>query len=331
MYRPMVELLHDLGVDVDAILAEHSLSRQQLYAAETRLSPDQGRALGRSVLSRLPAGFDRCEFGLRAAERFVARDADLLGYIIHHAENPLAAARAFAEHGRLIGDSADFKVNEAGELVTIVFSLAGGKTMLHETSDFAVAIGDRLLRERSRGVAVPREVHVPRAKPRDPSVFRKFFGVPVKFNASAGALVYERARMLHPFEQSDERLAEILKQHAAERVRAFPRDDWHDRVRVIIVEGLAADDLAIERVAQRCGVAERTLRRRLAEAGTSYRGLVDDIRRERALLLLDDALSITDVAQQLGFSDATAFTRAFRRWTGLSPDEHRRRQRTPVP
>jgi AraC-like DNA-binding protein len=130
--------------------------------------------------------------------------------------------------------------------------------------------------------------------------------------------------MLHSFAQSDERLAQILNQHAAERVRAYPRDDWYERVCKLVAQDLASDDLAIERIAQRCGVAERTLRRRLAEAGTSYRELVDDIRRDRALLLLDHGLSITELAQQLGFSDATAFARAFRRWTGETPEAYRR-------
>jgi AraC-like DNA-binding protein len=73
-------------------------------------------------------------------------------------------------------------------------------------------------------------------------------------------------------------------------------------------------------------MSERSLRRHLSEAGTSYRELVDDVRKERALCLLEAEQSISSIAQHLGFSDATAFARAFRRWTGRAPHTHLRAQ-----
>lgn len=324
IYRPMLELGVELGVDVDKVLAAVGLTRAQILSTDARLSPDHGRALGRALLERLPSNFDRCEFGLRAADRFVAGDADLLGYILSHSEHPLAALRALADLGRLIGDSADFQVHEAGGYVTARFTLAGGKAMLLEATDFAVAVVQRVLRERSRGAVRPSEVHVTRARPANARLFRSYFGAPVRFDAPAGVLVYERALLLQPFAHSDPRLVEILTQHACERVRAFPRDELRDRVRLAIQTSMHHGDCTIERVAQRCGVGERTLRRRLCEAGTSFRSLVDDVRKERALQLLEQETSVTRVAQQLGFSDATAFTRAFRRWTGAGPQQYRR-------
>ncbi|MCY1013835.1 helix-turn-helix transcriptional regulator [Nannocystis pusilla] len=73
------------------------------------------------------------------------------------------------------------------------------------------------------------------------------------------------------------------------------------------------------------GTSERTMQRRLRQAGTSFRDVVDDVRREAALAQLGrrDA-TVTDIAFMLGFSDLSAFSRAFRRWTGASPSEYRR-------
>jgi AraC-like DNA-binding protein len=71
-------------------------------------------------------------------------------------------------------------------------------------------------------------------------------------------------------------------------------------------------------------MSRRTLQRRLAEADTSYLRLVDETRKDLALRYIDDATrSITDVAFTLGFSQQSAFTRAFKRWTGLNPTEYR--------
>lgn len=327
IYRPMIEVARELGVDIDAVLAQQNLSAERLIAAETRLGPEQGRALGLAVIRALPPNVDRCEFGLRAAERFVASDADLLGYIMSHAANPLEAARALMQHARLIGDSADFRVEISASRVTLTLGLMGGRQMLAEGSDFSVAVVFRMLRDLSRGSARPLEVALPRAKPRRAGMYQRFFGVPVRFDADVPTLVYEPACMLAPFTQGDRRLVELLSQHAAalaQNIVPPSSDSWQDRVRAVIADGLLRGDCALDRVAWRCGVGERTLRRRLAEAGTSYRALVDDVRKERALEWLDGPGSVTSVAQRLGFSDATAFARAFRRWTGVPPHEHAR-------
>jgi AraC-like DNA-binding protein len=99
-------------------------------------------------------------------------------------------------------------------------------------------------------------------------------------------------------------------------------------VRSLIAQNLQHGNGALDSVAWQCGVSERTLRRRLAEAGTSYRALIDDVRKERALALLAEDANVSLVAQRVGFADATAFARAFRRWTGRQPSEHLRALRS---
>jgi AraC-like DNA-binding protein len=82
----------------------------------------------------------------------------------------------------------------------------------------------------------------------------------------------------------------------------------------------AGDAGDIEAIARKMGVSRRTLQRRLADAGTSFRDAVDAARREVALAeLARGASSMTDLAFLLGFSEHSAFARAFRRWTGKSP------------
>jgi len=322
IYRPFAELGRELGVDVDSVLAQHDLTFEQLLAAETRLTPDQGRALGRTFLAAVPKGVDRTGLGLRAAQRFVTSDADLLGYIMSHSATPLESAHALAEHARLIGDSADFRVDTTADTVTVTLGLMGGKQFLPDAADFGAAIVYRVLRECSQGAARPIEVQLPRPDARRRRVYERFFGAPVLFSAPRVNLTYGRACMSVPFSQSDRRLLTILTSHARQRLQALPRADLPDRARAFIADGLVSGDYTLEHVAFRCGMSERTLRRRLTEAGTSYRELVDDVRKERALHLLEAEQSISLIAQHLGFSDATAFARAFRRWTGNAPHDH---------
>src|SRR5690606_11850407 len=84
--------------------------------------------------------------------------------------------------------------------------------------------------------------------------------------------------------------------------------------------------LAAEAVALQLKVSPRTLKRRLAEQGTSYSELLDTLRQERAALLLEDPeLSVQEIADLVGYSDTANFTRAFKRWTGLTPQAFRQR------
>lgn len=96
-------------------------------------------------------------------------------------------------------------------------------------------------------------------------------------------------------------------------------------VRRAIVEALDAGEPDARLIAERLGSSERTLRRALAREGTSFRALVSDVRGEQARILLGDPrLSLTDIAFALGFSEHSAFTRAFKRWFGIAPALYRR-------
>ena len=83
--------------------------------------------------------------------------------------------------------------------------------------------------------------------------------------------------------------------------------------------------MSLEDVASELGVSVRTLRRRLTDKGTSYRRIVDDLRREVAIKYLRDTdMTVEDVAFALGFNDAANFRRAFRRWTSATPQQFRK-------
>src|SRR5690606_23174045 len=86
-----------------------------------------------------------------------------------------------------------------------------------------------------------------------------------------------------------------------------------------------SDGVHASELAAALGITERTLRRRLLAEGTSLSAIADALRRERAMVLLRESdLSISAIAHQLGFADATAFSRAFRRYSGTSPERARR-------
>jgi AraC-like DNA-binding protein len=116
---------------------------------------------------------------------------------------------------------------------------------------------------------------------------------------------------------AEERLAELPEAAATTQ-----------RVRVLASRELSGGEPTAEHVASLLHMSRRTLARRLEQEGTSFRSIMDDLRRGLAerYLALDD-LGMSEIAVLLGFSDPAAFHRAFRRWCGQSPSEYRREHR----
>lgn len=320
VYRCLLEAARESGVDTAVVLAEFGLTEQSVLAPDARLDPEVGRGLAAALVRR--AGDP--ELGLRAAERVRPADLDLFGYVLWHSDGLRALFEALARYARLVGDTAAVELACGDAELTLTIGRSGGRLFLPEAGDFAVGAIARLVREWSRGEASLREARLVRGRPRDPAPYQRFFGAPVRFEAEVGALVYRESPQPIVRADADSSLGALLRRQADRALSSLPPDaSLVERARAHLGRQLDEGDAGIAHVAARLGLGERTLRRRLREAGTSYRQLVDDARRERALMLAHEgAYSVTTIAMRAGFSDVTAFARAFRRWTGALPSDY---------
>lgn len=106
----------------------------------------------------------------------------------------------------------------------------------------------------------------------------------------------------------------------------MPSDDLVEQVKRRIHLLLGSGEITEDRVATPLNISPRHLRRKLNQEGTSYEQLVDEVRKESAIRMISEGqLSLTSIAYELGFLDPSSFTRAFRRWTDMSPTAFRRR------
>jgi AraC-like DNA-binding protein len=112
----------------------------------------------------------------------------------------------------------------------------------------------------------------------------------------------------------------LLDRYAADRLGVPRAATFADRARVALSEELQAGNVTAQGLAARLRVSIRTLHRSLAAEGTSYRRLLDQLRLDIAERhLMDDRTSVAEVAFLVGFSEISAFHRAFKRWTGRTP------------
>jgi AraC-like DNA-binding protein len=172
----------------------------------------------------------------------------------------------------------------------------------------------------------PQAVYFEHPEPRDCSEHRRIFGAPVYFSQPCNALVAPRELLSQKVGgDGGERLEELRRLAESMAAAPAPADELLALVRQQIQRRLRAGNVSIQAVAAALDLSERTLQRRLGESGVTFNELVERMRLELSRRYLrQDHLSLTEIGYLLGYSELSAFSRAFRRWTGVSPIEFRR-------
>jgi AraC-like DNA-binding protein len=168
----------------------------------------------------------------------------------------------------------------------------------------------------------PSSVRLTRPVPKAPTRHAALLGAPMTFNCSVSGMEIPLDAWTAPMRRADPALQETLRQLASRLELGAGGDDLElalrARLRTLLPDG-KADARSIART---LGLSERTLNRRLRETGKTYRGVLDAFREAEAeRLLASGRAGLSDVAFRLGFSDQTAWNRAFKRWKGMSPTE----------
>ena len=169
-------------------------------------------------------------------------------------------------------------------------------------------------------------VTLKRAKPDGWQVYRGHYGCPVRFGTGEDSFTLARGDADKPLPSSNRQIAATLDGILAQQLAQLDKSNVVARCRASLLEQLSSGELSEEEMAQQLHMSRRTLQRKLADAETTYQQLVDETRRDLALRYIENPhQSITDITFMLGFSQQSAFTRAFRRWTGIAPSEYRLR------
>jgi len=163
------------------------------------------------------------------------------------------------------------------------------------------------------------------AAPADCSEHQRIFRCEVLFGRDENKLTFDSSTLALSIHNADPTLGALLDRHAEELLSKYlPRDSLLDKVRRLIGLELRGGDPSLDRIADKLGLTPRTLQRKLRESDTSHNDLLTEMRRELALSYLrDQKMAICEVAYLLGFSESSSFHRAFKRWTGKTPNEYR--------
>ncbi|MEZ5277020.1 MAG: AraC family transcriptional regulator [Opitutaceae bacterium] len=180
-------------------------------------------------------------------------------------------------------------------------------------------------REVSTQPCRPIAVHFQHTAPSSTRAHEDYFGCPVHFESGRDALLFSDETLAAPNQLGDEGLSRFFENHLESELSVVEADpSLASRVRRQVSQALSEGVPTLSEVAGRLGMSGRTLQRRLAKQGHSFITLVDDTRRQLAMRLLRQTdYSLAEVAFMTGFSEQSAFTRAFKRWQGQTPRSFR--------
>ncbi|WP_321350421.1 AraC family transcriptional regulator [Halopseudomonas oceani] len=268
------------------------------------------------------------ELGIQAR----CSDYGLYGHTARSASTMIQALRILSHFISVLmqGTRGDLDIND--EFLSLSYQIADPLIInRRQDAEFTAASALSLIRELTQQPELcPTRAHFEHPAPADLGAYQRILGCPIHFNQPDNRLYFPPTLLDTPIKTADSRLFQLLSPLLEEQRAAREADtDLLSQLRFQIASHLSTHDFSIERIAESMNIGVRTLQRRLAEYELDYSHLVEDVRRPLAEnYVARSEQSFTDIALSLGYSEASAFSRAFRRWTALSPREFRQRARS---
>ncbi|MGZ9005602.1 MAG: AraC family transcriptional regulator [Burkholderiales bacterium] len=309
------EVLRAVGLEASAIADPDAFIRASSFA---------------QVLEQAVHATGDKDFGLHFGERFDPKDIGTLSYVVLNSPTVATASANIERYLHIHNEAARASFRIEGERGYLRFLVdASRKNLARQHTEYSMAVVVKTFQAIAGRQWKPLGIEFIHDIPAVTSEHLRVFGTRPAFGREVNAMIVEREFVERLIPSADRRLYGILKKHAERILQEMPpQDDFLATVRTAIAESMGEGDPTLARVGGKMATSARTLERRLKEHGTGYKQLVDDTRLRFALDYLKERRhTLTEMAFLLGYSEVSAFNRAFKRWTGLTPLEYRNKRR----
>jgi AraC-like DNA-binding protein len=323
--RALIQACERMGIDSDDLLARAEVSRELLDDPDGRLPS----AKVGELWALAHAASDDVDLALHAAEALPHGAYKVIDFLSWNAPSVGAALSAVSAYFPLINATAQLPLRRIDGCVLLDIVAPNAPAPLSRPYvEYALAAVFLRVREATRGALTLRAIHFAFPPPASKAEHERIFACPVRFDARRSGLEIEQQVWDMPNEKADGSLFAVLADHATTLLHRLPQQPPEIvEAQRAIHEQLRGGDPALDNVARELAVSPRTLQRRLKKVGVTYADLLDRTREGAAKRYLDDrGIAICEVAFLLGFAEQSSFNRAFKRWTGRTPNAYRRRR-----
>ena len=315
-----VRRAQELGLDVGDLVSAHGLGLAAAEAGDVAIGIPALRTLLAAIADRARDP----HFGLNAAMAVPRGAYGVVEYLTRIAPTLRGCVEELARWGRILNHEISFDA-ATGMIAERVRGSADG--LGRQGNEFSLALQLRVARESTGAAIACEQILFANRKETDDRELVAYFGTrDLSYDAGHNGIQLAPAELDRPVLTADQALARILAVQANDLANdAAPRGDLAP-IRDLVGTQLRSGDATAVRIAKLIGMSERTLHRRLSEAGTTFGELVDDVRRSLTIEHLGDPeRSLPEIAALVGYSDPRALARAFKRWTGSTPNDWRRK------
>jgi len=317
MTRLAFACAQEKGADVDTLLRKAGLSRTQIEDPHVRISV-RGQVVFLDLVAKA-LGDDLLGFHL--AQNFDLRMIGLLYYVLASSDTLGEALGRAARYSSIVNEGFRVTVREGKEIDVVLESVGVPRRLNRHQIEFSLVTFIRACREITKRRSTADHVRFVHRRSLPPEM-SSFFGGDVEFGADVDQITFSRSILDIAVISADPYLNRLLIKQYEDVLahRKLNRNAFALRVENAIVPLLPHGKANAKDVAQRLGMSQRTLARHLASEGLTFVKMLQELRLDLAKRdLADKDLSITQIAWLLGYREASAFTSAFKRWTGKTP------------
>jgi len=322
---PLLEYLQNEGFDPKSILDSVGIPRSALEDTETRFSVENFESLWQvaSEVTGDPA------IALRVSTMARANTLGIIGYLSSTSVSVRSSLELVKGLTPLLLEGVECELESDGEVALFRCNTSGKPHATLFIIEYSIGLAVTMSRIIGAAGTDPLEARFSYPAPAYADEYERILELPIRFDTDENGVLYPLSMMDGTNPSADAALRQVLERYAVDQLARLPTNArFSERVRACIVSMLPLGGVAADTVAAQFSMSNRTLRRRLKEESTSFQELHDEVRSGLACdYLTKEGHGIEEVASLVGFSDPSAFTKAFRRWTGQTPADYARSQK----
>ncbi|MHB8075484.1 AraC family transcriptional regulator [Desulfosporosinus fructosivorans] len=310
------------GIKREKALETIGISPSILESPDNRLTADEVY----KILQEAMRLANNESIGLYLGELLSKGFSNILGYVLMNCRTLGDASEKYCRYEKIVDETSITDVRIEGSFAIVSITTID-RILLNnrQFSDYKISGLLSYIKMLTGKSINLNEVHFTHRKPKDISEYKRIFQCPVYFEKQVSALVFDNLLLNLPIIEPNNNLLDLFEKKAQETIELYDGDETYSKkVTRIILKEMNRDMPSIKVVARKLAISVRSLQTYLNKEQTSFTKISNDIRKDIALQCLNDNnASIDEIAYIIGFSEASAFHRAFKKWTSLTPSEFR--------
>jgi AraC-like DNA-binding protein len=318
--KAIIDTLIAKQIDVMPIVKALNIELDRLSDRSGMIEQDSVSALWEAAVD---ATGDQ-NIGFEVGRNILTLLSPVIAYSLMSCSNLKESCDRLLRYQDIVAEGLQFEIRESESEYQLLFDiLPSTQAPSSQAIKSAIAAFFAFVRWVTQTHVCPTKATLKEPQPQDLAVYETLFSCPISFDAVENCLSFSRAELLKPLPTADAHLSELHEQQLQSYREKQYQPIFSDAVKRCFKDHLPTGEPHQEVIASQLNVSVTTLKRRLKEEDLTYNTLLDSTRHELALkYLAQRKLSFTEITYLLGFSQSSAFTRAFKRWQGESPSEY---------